>query len=119
MRLVCLYFLSLFCFLFQNNNRGGYNVGDKTDKPATTAANQFNMVYTCSTVLPVICNNNLLVYSSFKSLIFISVQHLHVPSFNFGKKLFCGNKFLARMQLLAFFHASCKLYLSTKIKLIF
>lgn len=29
----------------QNNNRGGYNVGDKTDKPATTAANQFNMKF--------------------------------------------------------------------------
>ena len=58
MRLVCLYFLILFHFLFQNNNRGGYNVGDKTDKPATTAANQFNMVRTCSTVLPIICNNN-------------------------------------------------------------
>lgn len=27
----------------QNNNRGGYNVGDKTDKPATQAADQFNM----------------------------------------------------------------------------
>lgn len=27
----------------QNNNRGGYNVGDKTDKPATTDTEQFNM----------------------------------------------------------------------------
>lgn len=33
-----------FFFALQNNNRGGYNVGDKTNKPASKAADQFNMV---------------------------------------------------------------------------
>ena len=104
MRLVCLYFLILFHFLFQNNNRGGYNVGDKTDKPATTAANQFNMVRACSTVLPIICNFIVLFF------IYKVGSYFHAAPactiINFRKKLFCGNKFLARMQLLAFFHAS-------------
>ena len=32
-------------FILQNNNRGGYNVGDKTDKAAGgNAANQYQMV---------------------------------------------------------------------------
>lgn len=29
----------------QNNNRGGYNVGDKTDKAATSAKDQYNMKF--------------------------------------------------------------------------
>lgn len=33
-----------YCFLSQNNNRGGYNVGDKTNKAATTAKDQYKMV---------------------------------------------------------------------------
>ena len=34
-------------FILQNNNRGGYNVGDKTDKAAGgNAANQYQMVKT-------------------------------------------------------------------------
>ena len=31
-------------FFSQNNNRGGYNVGDKTNKAATGAKDQYNMV---------------------------------------------------------------------------
>ena len=32
-------------FILQNNNRGGYNVGDKTDKAAgNNPANQYQMV---------------------------------------------------------------------------
>jgi len=33
----------------QNNNRGGYNVGDRTTKPATTEEEQYQMVYFQST----------------------------------------------------------------------
>lgn len=33
-----------YFFFSQNNNRGGYNVGDKTDKAATSAKDQYNMV---------------------------------------------------------------------------
>ena len=36
--------LSLECNLFQNNNRGGYNVGDKTEKAASNEKEQYNMV---------------------------------------------------------------------------
>ena len=112
MRLVCLYFLILFHFLFQNNNRGGYNVGDKTDKPATTAANQFNMVRTCSTVLPIICNNNLLFYSSFKNLVLISMQLLHVQSLTLERNFFVAINFLQECNSLPFsMLRSCKLYL--------
>ena len=31
-------------FICQNNNRGGYNVGDKTNKKATKTTEQYNMV---------------------------------------------------------------------------
>ena len=93
---------SLSFFFFQNNNRGGYNVGDKTDKPATTVANQFNMVHTCSTVLPIICNNNLLFYSSFKNLVFVSMQLLHVPSLTLKRNVFVAMNFLQECNSLPF-----------------
>ena len=36
--------LHTILFFSQNNNRGGYNVGDKTDKASTSAKDQYNMV---------------------------------------------------------------------------
>ena len=38
-------FAIYFLFISQNNNRGGYNVGDKTDQKAgNNKANQYQMV---------------------------------------------------------------------------
>lgn len=42
-------------FFSQNNNRGGYNVGDKTNKAATSAKDQYTMV---QLKINLLCNND-------------------------------------------------------------
>lgn len=44
-------------FFSQNNNRGGYNVGDKTNKAATSAKDQYNMV---QLKINLLCNNDIM-----------------------------------------------------------
>lgn len=50
-------------FFSQNNNRGGYNVGDKTNKAATSAKDQYNMVQFIMNLLS-LCNNDIMLFTT-------------------------------------------------------
>ena len=47
----------LIYFLLQNNNRGGYNVGDRTNKAANNPKDQYNMVQLLTTIIIYLSTN--------------------------------------------------------------